>query len=57
MIVDTAGLSDSNGCLYDIANSIGLEMAFHNAKTAKILFLIKESSIFDERGNILRKLI
>lgn len=32
-------------------------MAFHNSKSVKIIFLLKESTIFDEKGNLLRKLI
>ena len=32
-------------------------MALNNAKSVKLLFLIKESTIFEERGLNLRKLI
>lgn len=56
-IVDTAGLSDTNGIYYNIANAIGLQMALHNSKSVKILFLIKESTLKEERGILLRKQI
>ena len=42
---------------YDIANAIGLEKALHNSKSVKMLFLVKESTITEERGSLFRKLI
>ncbi len=56
--VDTCGLADTHGFNYDLANTISLERAFHNAESVRILFLLKQSSIEgDQRGATLIKLI
>ncbi len=57
-IVDSAGLSDTNGFKFNLANTIGLEKAMHNANSIRMLVLIQQSSIFsDQRGKTLITLI
>ena len=57
IIVDTPGLKDSNGVVHDIVNAIGLEQAFHSAKSVRIVFLLLESVIVDPKGVDLREQI
>ncbi len=47
-LVDTPGLSDTQGPLYDLSNTIALEKALHNSASVRMLFIIKESSIFSD---------
>lgn len=56
-IVDTAGLLDTNGPVYDLANIVGLERALLNANSVKMLYMIRESTILENRGGPLRDLI
>lgn len=53
-LVDTAGLMDSNGVIYDIANAIGLERAFCYAESLKFLFVITENTLKEGRGVAIR---
>ena len=53
-LVDTAGLLDTGGPIYDIANAIGLEKSLHNTSSVKMIFLVKESTIDEGRGLQLR---
>ena len=55
-LVDTQGLTDTKGDLYDILNSIILEKAFHAAEKVKIVFMVKQSSLFEGKGKVLRDL-
>lgn len=56
-IVDTAGLLDTKGPVYDLANIVGLERALINANSVKMLYMIRESTILENRGGPLRDLI
>lgn len=56
-LADSAGLKDTQGVEYDAANAIGLEKSLHNSKSVKMLFIIKESTLTEERGKFLRDLI
>jgi hypothetical protein len=47
-VVDSAGLSDTTGYLTDLANTIGLEKALHNASSIRMLIMIQESTILDD---------
>lgn len=40
VFADTAGLMDTNGVTYDIANSIGFSKAFDLAKSVKFVLVI-----------------
>lgn len=55
--MDTAGLFDTKGVVYDIANAVGLEKAFSAAKSIRFLLVIAETTVKEPRGVDLRGLI
>ncbi len=58
-VADSAGLEDTTGPIFDIANSIGLSKLLKNAKTVRVLALLHENTVraSDGRGKSLRSLV
>jgi len=40
ILATRAGLEDTNGILFQIANLVGLEKALHNAKTVRVILMM-----------------
>jgi hypothetical protein len=58
-ITDSAGLDDTTGPIFDIANSIGLGRLLKNTKSIRVLTLLHESTVrgTDGKGKSLRGII
>lgn len=48
-LADTAGLTDTKGQNFDLANTVSLEKTLHNANSVRMIILINQATIFGPR--------